>query len=386
MATTIEPVKPGRLLSLDAFRGLTIAAMFLVNNAGDWSNVWPPLAHAKWHGCTATDLIFPFFLFIMGVAMPFSFAKRLEQPDKSSLWGHIIRRSVILFLLGVILMLVAWPAYLHHFRLMGVLQRIGLCYLFASIIMLYGGIRAQLAWFVWLLAIYYFAMKFIPVPGVGAGNLEQYYNLANYIDTKILDGFNYTYNEKLKMWHEPEGLLSTIPAISSTLAGVLCGHWLRRKDTSNYEKVAGMAVVGTLLFIVAHLWKYDIPFNKHIWTPSYVLITTALALFCLGTCYWLIDIKGYRAWAKPFIVYGTNAIAAYFAVSLTATLTVLIKVTDASGKTMALKTYLYNTLYKSWIPDIMGHYVSSAMWGLTYVVVWCGIMWILYKKKIFIKV
>lgn len=387
MPAAVEPIRPGRLTSLDAFRGLTIAAMLLVNNPGDWKNVAAPLKHAEWFGCTATDLIFPFFLFIMGVAIPLSFTRRLEQgQSKSTLLGHIIQRSIILFLLGVLLMLVAWPAYLKHFRLLGVLQRIALCYFFSALITLYGGVRAQIAWLVWLLGIYYFLIRFIPVPGIGAGSLEPYANLADYIDTKILDGFAYKYNEKLQMWHEPEGLFSTLTAISTTLSGVLCGHWLRRKDLNGYEKVSGMAVAATLLFIVASIWNHDIPFNKRIWTPSYVLYTTALALLCLCVCYWLMELKGYRLWAKPFVVYGTNAIAAYFSASFVATLTLLIRWQTPAGESIALKTFLYNNLYKSWLPYLFGDYVSSAAWGISYVVLWCSLMWILYRKKIFIKI
>jgi predicted acyltransferase len=387
MAEGLEPSKPGRLLSLDAFRGITIAAMLLVNNAGDWGHVFPPLLHADWNGATATDLIFPFFLFIVGVAMTFSFSKRLSQGEsKRVLFLHVLRRTVILYILGCLIMITVRGAYLGHFRYVGVLQRIAFCYFFASLIIMYGGVRAQIAWTVWFLALYYFMLKFIPVPGHAAVTLDRFANIADYFDTKLLGASLYEYDKALGMGHDPEGLLGTIPAISSTLAGVLCGHWLRSKSRTNYEKVAGMAVAGTLLLIVASLWKYDMPFNKNLWTPSYVVHTTGWALLCLALFYWVIDIKNYRAWAKPFVVYGTNAIAAYFGASVMAYSTIWIRWKDAAGKTVYLKYYLYDHLYKSWIPYLFGDQISSAAWGMSYVLLWLGIMWILYKKKIFIKV
>jgi predicted acyltransferase len=387
MATELEAAKPARLSSLDAFRGLTIAAMLLVNNAGDWGHVFPPLLHAEWHGCTATDLIFPFFLFIVGVAMTFSFGKRLALGEsKKTLLLHVLRRTILLYILGDIIMISVWGAYLGHYRVVGVLQRIAFCYFFASLIVMYAGVRAQVAWTIGLLAVYYYMLKFIPLPGHAAVSLDRFANIADYIDTKLLGGTLYEWDKTLGMGHDPEGIVGTIPSISSTLAGVLCGHWLREKARSHYEKVAGMAFAGTLLVIIAALWKYDMPFNKNLWTPSYVVHTTGWALLCLGVCYWAIDIKGYRRWAKPFVVYGMNAIAAYFGASVMAYTTVWIRWKDAAGKTVMLKYYLYDHLYKSWIPYIFGDQISSAAWGISYVLLWLALMWILYKKKIFIKV
>ncbi len=385
--TTIEPIKPGRLLSLDVFRGITIASMLLVNNAGDWGNVFPPLNHAEWHGCTATDLIFPFFLFIVGVAMTYSFSKRLEHGDrKKDLMKKVIQRTIVLYLLNCIIMIWVWHAYLGHFRFVGVLARIAFCYFIVSIIIMNSGIKGQAMWFVLFLAIYYFILKFIPAPGHNPGSLERFANIVDYVDTKLLGTMLYDYSEKLNMGHDPEGILSTIPAISSTLAGVLCGHWLRQKDKDAYEKVSGMAVAGTLLLIIAALWKYDMPFNKNLWTPTYVIHTTGWALLCLAVCYWIIDIKNHRKWSKPFLVYGTNAIAAYFGASIMAYSTIWIRWKDAAGNTVYLKYFLYDHLFNSWVPSIFGSQVSSACWGMTYVVLWCGIMWILYKRRIFIKV
>ncbi|MCX7001064.1 MAG: DUF5009 domain-containing protein [Candidatus Sumerlaeota bacterium] len=387
MTETLQPIKPGRLMSLDVFRGLTIAAMLLVNNAGDWGHIWGPLEHAEWHGCTATDLIFPFFLFIMGVAMQFSFAGRLEKPGgKIDLIGQICRRTFIIYILGIILALIIWPSYLGHFRMYGVLERIAFCYFFASFIMLYTGVRGQVFFFLLLMAVYYIILKFIPMPGQMAGGLERYKNIVDYIDTGIFGNLNYEWDAGLKMGHDPEGLLSTIPSICTTLAGGLCGFWLRRKEKGDFEKVAGMSAIGVLLIILGKLLKHDIPMNKNLWTPSYVIYTAGAALLCLSVCYWLIDIKGWRAWAKPFLYYGTNAIAAYFGASLMALIIVMVRVTGDGGKVMRLKTYLFTHYYKSWMPGIFGDYATSAAYGASFVVLWCIITWILYRKKVFIKI
>ncbi len=384
---TIETQKPARLISLDVFRGITIAGMLLVNNAGDWGHIFKPLGHAAWHGITATDLIFPFFLFIMGVAMTYSFAGRLAKGGgKGELYKQVFRRTFLLFFLGVILAFLIWGAYLKHFRLYGVLQRIALCYFFASLIILNGSLKAQISWTFILLALYYFILKVIPAPDTIAGSLSIYYNIVDFVDTKLMLNWLYEINKETGMGHDPEGLLSTISAIATTMSGVVCGHWLRRKDLTEYEKVAGMAVVGTLLLIISNLLNYDIPFNKHLWTPSYVVHTTAWALLCLGVCYWICDIKGYKKWANPFLYYGTNAITAYFGASAFAIITVWIRITGPDGNPIRLKTFLYNTLIKSWVSPLWGDYAASAAWGMLYVIIWCLLMRILYKKKIFIKV
>jgi predicted acyltransferase len=367
--------------------------MLLVNNAGDWDHVFPPLLHAEWQGCTATDLVFPFFLFIMGVAMTFSFARRLQEADgRRKLLPQILRRAAILIGLGLLLNLevhlatkdLSWgsPGY----RIPGVLQRIGLCYLFASLIVLWTGIRGQVLWTVGILLFYYALMKFIPVPGYGAGDLSKEGNLSTYLDTLILGSHAHDRVQGLYPHHDPEGLLSTIPAIASVLMGILAGHWIRDKKRDGNEKVAGLSVAGLGLFIVAALWKYDFPFSKRIWTSSYVVHTSALALLTLAALYWIIDVKGVKAWSKPFVVYGTNAIAAYFGASAMAYSTIWIRWTTETGESMYLKTWIYNTFYASWIPDVFSATVSSAAYGATYVVLWCALMWILYRKRIFLKV
>ncbi len=367
-----------RLLSLDVFRGMTIAAMLLVNNAGDWGHVCAPLQHSEWHGCTATDLIFPFFLFIMGVAMSFSIARKREEGlDSRILLLSAIRRSAILCGLGLILSFISYQGFGPPFHVFGVLQRIGLCYLFASVIILWTGVCGQAISVVAILLGYYLIIKLVPFPGGSAGALLPGSNLAVYIDKSCLGHF------------DPEGILTTLPAIGSVLMGVLAGHWLRDGRRGENEKAAGLCSAGTVLFVAAALWKYIFPLNKQLWTSSYVLHTTSLALFTLATCYWILDVKKIRRWAKPFSVFGSNPIAAYFGASAMAYSTIWIHWNAGQDRKLFLKTLIYNSAYRSWIPGLFGvngDYIASAAYGASYVVVWLAIIWVLYRKRILLKV
>jgi predicted acyltransferase len=355
---------------LDAFRGATIAAMFLVNNAGDWDHVFPPLAHADWNGCTGADLIFPFFLFIMGVAMTYSFSKRAEGPE---LAAQIVRRTLILSALNVLLALVAWWAFLGHFRFHGVLQRIAFCYFFASLIILRAGALAQALWAAGLLAGYQLLLS-------AGGSLERGSNIVDRFDSWLMLPWLYDKG------HDPEGLLSTLGALATTLSGALGGFLLRRPGRSPLGKVWDMVLAGAACLAAALLWSRLAPFNKNLWTPSYVLLTSGWAFLALALCHWLIDLRGWRAWAQPFIVYGSNAIAAYVGVGLMAYTVVGIRVPDGLGQSIRLKTWLYQHLYQSWIAAWLGDRVSSAAWGASYVALWWFLMWLLYRKRIFIKV
>jgi len=300
--------KSKRLISLDAFRGITIASMILVNNAGNWSAVYPPLEHAKWHGWTLTDLIFPFFLFIVGVAIVFAFSKRIDTgQSKKKLYLKILKRTLILFGLG--LLLNAFPFFhLSTWRIPGVLQRIAITYAIASIIVLNTNIKWQAYIAAGLLIIYWIIMKLVPVPGYGAGVLEPQGNLCGFIDGILLKGHTWMYAPAKGF--DPEGLLSTIPAISSVLFGVLTGHWLKAKK-SNLEKVVMLFVVGIAAIILGEIISIWFPINKNLWSSSYTVFTTGMALLFLGMCYWLIDIKGYKKWTIPFLVFGSNAITVY---------------------------------------------------------------------------
>lgn len=373
----MNEVKSERLLSLDVFRGITIAGMILVNNPGSWGHIYPALGHAHWNGCTPTDLIFPFFLFIVGVAITFSLNKRKERGDnQNKLIFQIFRRSLILFGLG--LLMAAFPYFnLSTLRIPGVLQRIGVVYFIASFIFLKSNIRTQAILGAAFLIIYWLMMALIPVPGVGASNLEPATNLAAWLDNLLLGGHLWS---STKVW-DPEGILSTIPAISTAIMGILTGHWLR-SDRDKAVKTVWMFVAGNFSLLIGWIWDMWFPINKSIWTSSYVLYSGGWALIFLAICYWLIDVQGYKKWIKPFHVYGMNAITVFFLSGIMAKLLYLIKVTNAEGNEVSLKTVIYQTFYTSWLDP----FHASLAFALTYVALWLGLMWILYAKKIFIKV
>ncbi len=362
----------GRLTSLDAFRGLTIAGMILVNNPGSWSHIYAPLRHAQWHGWTPTDLIFPFFLLIVGVSVPFSFGKRLEGGDsKVTLFRHILRRSVILFGLG--LFMAAFPRFdFENLRIMGVLQRIGLVYLLAASSFLVLG-RTARAWAVVILLIGYWALlTLVPVPGYGAGDLSPDGNLGAYLD-RIVFGH--------RLWQgtwDPEGLLSTLPAVGTTLLGIFTGEWVR-SGRSPIAKSGGLVLGGVVGILLGLLWSMSFPINKPLWTSSYVLFTAGAGLVLLGLFFWLMEIRGWKGWAQPFVVYGMNAIAVFVASGLVAKQMGLIRV---GAEEVSLKTWIYENLFASWAGPLNG----SLFFALSYVLVWLTIMWILFRRRIFIKI
>ncbi len=380
-AAAVPTALSGRLVSLDAFRGATIGAMLLVNNPGSWAHVYPPLLHAEWHGWTPTDLIFPFFLFIVGVAIVFSFGKQLERgADRHALMRKAARRSVTLVALGLVLHAFPWWSVdLGSLRLPGVLQRIGVAYFFAAAIVLYGGIRSQLAWAVGLLLGYWALMTLVPVPGYGAGMIDlPEATLAAYLDRVIL-GTNHLWVWS-RTW-DPEGLLSTMPAIGTVLMGVGAAHWLRT-DRSRQAKAVGLAAAGGVAILAGQLWGLAFPINKPLWTSSYVMFTGGMALVSLALCYWLIDVKGYRRWATPFVIYGVNAIAAYFLSGLFARVLDMVQVPAGAGESMALKAWIYQDLLASWMAPVN----ASLAFAIAFVLLWLGLMAILYRYRIFIKV
>lgn len=366
-----------RLVSLDVFRGITIAGMVLVNNPGTWAHIYWPLQHAQWHGWTPTDLVFPLFLFIVGVAITLAFGSRVESGRSTrDLYLKVIKRTLIIFAIG--LFLNAFPYFgLSELRIPGVLQRIAVCYFFASIIFLNTKIRTQVGITIALLLIYWVLVKFIPAPGFVAGDLTKEGSLPSFVD-RVVFGKHVWAQAKV---YDPEGLLSTIPALATTLIGVLTGHWLRTKNSS-YEKVAGMFVGGAICIAVGWAWNSFFPINKALWTSSYVLFSGGLALQFLALCYWVIDIKGYRRWAKPFEIFGVNAIALYVGAGIMADLLGVIKVTGSAGTKVPLGSWIYENLFASWASPIN----ASLAFAIAFVLVWLGIMWMLYRRKIFIKV
>ncbi len=366
MKPEIKTPTPDRLISLDAFRGVTIAGMTLVNNPGTWSAVYPPLRHAEWHGWTPTDLVFPFFLFIVGVAMTFSFAK-VADADRGRLYLKILRRSALLFAIG--LFLNVFPFFdIANIRIPGVLQRIAVCYLLASLITVNTGLKGRIGWFWGLLLGYWAIMAWIPVPGHGAGQLTEEGNPAAYLDNLLLHGHMYR-----ETW-DPEGILSTIPSVATVLAGVLTGHLVRSKKPR--PEIAGwMFTLGWAGILLGLFWGIWFPINKNIWTSSYVVFTAGAALQFLGVCYWLVDVQGWKKTAFPAVVFGVNALALYVLSGLVTELTVI----DFGGQ--SLKGWVYQNLLASWLSPIN----ASLAFGLGYVALWWGVMYVFYRKNVFIK-
>jgi predicted acyltransferase len=366
-----------RLISLDVFRGITIAGMVLVNNPGSWSSIYWPLGHAAWHGWTPTDLIFPFFLFIVGVAIPLAFGRRMESGgSKRDLYLKIVRRTLIIFALGIFL--AGFPYFnFSTIRIPGVLQRIAVCYLFASVIFLNTKVRTQIIITLALLVLYWLLMTRLHAPGYPTGDLSKEGSLASYIDRVILGPHIWKQGKVF----DPEGLLSTIPAIATTLFGVLTGQWLRMQKTA-YEKVAGLFAVGAVCIVLGWAWNPFFPINKSLWTSSYVFFTGGMALEFLALCYWLIDIKKYQWWTKPFVIFGVNAIVLFVGSGVMARSMGLIKVNSAEGTPISLHSWIFRNAFSSWLPP----YRASLAFAICFILVWLGLMWILYRRKIFIKV
>ncbi|HEY0367559.1 MAG TPA: DUF5009 domain-containing protein [Pyrinomonadaceae bacterium] len=361
-----------RLVSLDVFRGITIAGMVLVNNPGTWEHIYWPLEHAQWNGWTPTDLVFPFFLFIVGVAIPLAFARRIESGGgKRHLYLKIVKRTLIIFAIG--LFLNGLPYFgLAEYRIPGVLQRIAVCYFFASIIFLNTKVRTQIAITIGLLIGYWLLVRLVPAPGFAAGDLTKEGSLPSFVD-RVVFGKHVWAQARV---YDPEGLLSTIPSIATTLIGVLTGTWLRTEKT-RYEKAAGMFVVGAVCVAVGWAWNSFFPINKALWTSSYVLFTGGLALQFVSICYWLIDIKGYRRWAKPFEVFGLNAIALYVVADVIAISLGTVKVGNAT-----LGGWIYDHIFASRASPLN----ASLAFAICFVLVCLALMWILYRRKIFLKV
>ncbi|MDP1675498.1 MAG: DUF5009 domain-containing protein [Bacteroidota bacterium] len=382
-------MKPERLTSLDAFRGFTIAGMILVNNPGSWGHIYPQLEHAAWNGWTFTDFIFPFFLWIVGVSMTFSFAVRKTKGDnnKKLLLG-VLRRSAIIFGLG--LFLAGFPFGLlwgHHFnidtiRIPGVLQRIAICYLIASFMYLYLSIRAQIIAIGVLFISYTIMMFYIPIPEFGAGLFERGKNFAAYIDSIILTGHMWS---ATKTW-DPEGLISTIPAITTTLFGSLVGDYLQTSNHDKIEKSTWLFTFGAGFLLLGAMFDMWMPINKSLWTVSYTVFMAGWAMCIFGVFYFLIDAKGIKKWAYPLTVYGMNAIFVFVLSGVAARTMGLwklnVQLSDGTYADVSIKTILTQNLFDPYFSPLNASLMHAIIWvSVMYLVVW-----VMYKKKWFVKV
>ncbi|MEL6851683.1 MAG: DUF5009 domain-containing protein [Bacteroidota bacterium] len=392
---------------MDIFRGITIAGMIVVNDAGDWGHIYTPLHHAEWHGITPTDFVFPFFLFIVGVAITLSFSKlKAKEVPQGVILKKVLRRTLIIYGLGVFLWL--WPNFdFSNIRLVGVLHRIAFVYLACSLIFLRTDNWKSLAWITGgLLVGYWGMMTLIPVPidetiqvaldtgtvkaiagmipvegihtvseGFIAPNLEPGTNLQAYLDRLIVPGRLYQYS-----W-DPEGFLSTIPAIATGLSGILAGKIIMQ-DQTHEQKVIWLLSLGFLALTIGNMWDWFFPFNKNLWTSSYVMYTSGLALMSLGALYWFVDIKQYNRgnWTFPFKVFGSNAIAAYALHSLL-NFPFRIKF-GAEGEQWTIISGFLDTL-TAWgaSPEM-----ASFLWALVYTLFIYVLVWGMYKRGIFLKI
>ncbi len=366
-----------RLRSLDFFRGLTVAGMILVNNPGDWDNIYAPLEHSKWNGCTPTDLVFPFFLFIVGVSIVYAMAtKKTDPANHRAIILKAARRSLTIYALSLILNLI--PKFdFQHLRFLGVLPRIAIVFFICTVIFIKTSRKTQV-WIFWIILIaYYFIMNFIPVPGVGPSNLEPSTNLGAWLDNLLLTPNHMWSGSKT---FDPEGILSTLPAISTCLLGVMTGTWLRRKDRSPENKVAWLFSVAVLLVIGGLIWDGFFPMNKALWTSSFVLFTGGLAMAALTLSFWLIDVNGRKKFTEPFVAFGSNAITIYFVSGYVPELIGSIPVHD-DGLNSNLWQYGYHHLFSSWLSPVNASVVSA----LVYVSLLSIPMIIMLRKKIFIR-
>jgi predicted acyltransferase len=367
------PVHPSeRLYSLDALRGFDMFwimgaeeifhAIFKATGSTFWGSIANELTHPDWNGFHFYDLIFPLFLFIAGVATPYSAGRELDKgKTKNQVLLRVIRRGLILVLLGIIANNGLQLKPLSEIRFASVLGRIGLAYIFANIIYLFAGVRAQVVWFTGLLLAYWLLLKFTSAPGFPAGDLTMEGNFASYIDRHIVPG-------KLYLGiHDPEGAVSTIPAIATGLLGILTGEFLKRYSLPPAKKALYMLITGIAFLLLAHLWDLDFPINKNLWTSSFVLNTGGYSLVLLAIFYYIIDVRGYKKWAFFFKVIGMNSILIYM-----------------SGKFI---NWNYSTdAFFKWMGQLAGDPYNIVVMAICYVLVkWC-FLYFMYRKKVFLRV
>ena len=382
----MAPPRPReRMVALDVFRGMTVAGMLLVNDPGSWAAIYPPLEHAPWNGWTPTDLIFPFFLFIAGVTTHLSLtARRAAGATDAEIRRQIIRRGALIVLFG--LLVASFPYYpvtrFTHIRIPGVLQRIGVAYTFAALLTLRTTLKQQVVILAALLYGYWFAMTLLPVPdamgGIGANLLsEPSRTLAAWTDRYLLGGHLWISS---KTW-DPEGPLSTIPAIGTAMLGVMAGRWISAARPLD-ERLNGMFAVGALGMVAGLMWHWSFPINKSLWTSSYVVFTAGMACVAIATISWIIDVKGRTVWTRPFVIYGTNPIIAFVGSGMVARLIYTLWKVDYQGLRVPVQSMVYQSVFASWLEPRN----ASLAFALCFVLFWFVVLWALWRRNIFFKV
>jgi predicted acyltransferase len=396
-----------RLLSLDVFRGITVAGMLLVNDPGTWEAIYPPLEHAKWNGWTPTDLVFPFFLFIVGITTYLSLGARRARGDtEQAIRAQIIRRGALIFLFGLLINGfpyftwgnvpgVADPTLLQrmgdrllHWRALGVLQRIGIAYTVAALLTLRTTVRQQILILASILFGYWIVMTVLPVPGEGTiGALlldEPSRTMAAWVDRLVLDWSRVGLGNHLwgsSVTWDPEGVLSTVPAIGTAMLGNLAGRWIGEKRPLS-ERLAGLSSVGALGMMAGLMWHWSFPINKSLWTSSYVLFSAGVAAVALSTVMWIVDFNRVRRFTKPFVVYGTNPIVAFVGSAVMARCIYSIFKVNYGGARIPLQEGIYRTLFASWLSPVN----ASLAFAVAFVLFWYGVLYLLHRRGIILKV
>ena len=368
MATPVHTTlqSNARLTALDAFRGVTMMLMVIVNNPGDGRNSYAPLRHADWNGWTPTDVVFPSFVWIVGVAMTLALDKRLGNgAGRGELLPQALRRGSIIFGLGLLVYLFPYFDF-STMRVFGVLQRIGLCYFLCTAIYVSTGIRGQIAWIAGLLGGYWLLMQFAPVPGYGSGHFDEARNFAHYVDNIVLGKHNYA---QTKTW-DPEGIVSTLPAIATMLLGIMAGHVLRLKR-SLLGKIGLMAAIGAGLMIAGYIVDIWLPINKKLWTSSFALVMAGLDFILLALFLWCGDVRGWSKVFRPAVIMGMNAIAVYMASELV----------DTALSVLGWREAIYRSLFVPLASPVN----ASLLFATIFMLLMYGIAYLLYKRNIFIR-
>lgn len=378
--STVAPAGRERLAALDVFRGLTIAGMLLVNHPGSWGAIYAPLRHAEWHGWTPTDLVFPFFLFIVGITTHLSIAaRRARGASDREIIVQVMKRGALIVLLG--LLVAAFPYTLDrivNIRIPGVLQRIGIAYIAAALLTLRTTLRQQIIIAASILLGYWAAMMLVPVPGFGPGVIDRpEATLAAYIDRLLLDGHLWA---QTRTW-DPEGPLSTLPAIVTAILGVLAARWIG-SPRPLLERVSGLFAAGAIAAAAGSAWGWFFPINKNIWTSSYVVFTAGLACLTLAACLWLIDVRRITGWTRPFLIFGTNPLFAFVASGIIARMIYSLVTVSYGGETLSLQAAIYRSGFASWLPPE----AASLAFALSIVAFYFLILWGLYRRGIVLKV
>ncbi|MGC1870277.1 MAG: DUF5009 domain-containing protein [Acidobacteriaceae bacterium] len=379
------PQASNRLLSLDLLRGLTIAFMILVNDAGDFNSAYWPLLHSRWNGCTPTDIVFPTFLFIIGITTVISLSSRLSRgAPKRTLFLQILRRAVILFLLGILVN--SFPFFnLHTMRFFGILPRISVCYFVAATLYLFSqGWRDKLALFIAILIGYWILLRFVPVPGYGVPTrgvpfMDPLHNLAFWVDRSLFSASHLSEGT-----HDLTGLGSTLPSIATTLLGVLTAQWLRTSHTFT-RKVRTIALAGFAAVLLGGLWNFTFPINKELWTSSFVLFAGGISMLLLALFMWIFDrvpsapsARARSPLVTALLVFGTNAITAYVFSELLAS--GLSSIPTHAGMN------LQETLYLSILHTVPNAPFASLLYSLAYVAVCWLFTYSLFRRGLFIKI